>query len=814
MKSFTRASWVGILGLQAWISGSWGICPSCTSRFKRYISSDELPFPILRPHPDPLRFPQLTRRARISEADMDQVESMYFEISIGLNRPMENDMYLFLALEAWGGDAYLFSVQGEYSGRESTDAVLSFTFHSLHLGSNQTVHRLTKVYLVDAESWRVVSSQDYIPLDTSRQRILAEKRRLEEMQNKIASDSRVLDMPAQLLLLHGAELAHFRLQNFLQRKTANENLTRLTHHLGSRSAKNLLLVHGLCSSNDAWPAEDFTNSWSYGDSTARSKSTADFAARLQETSRDQGMEAYGFSGIGHSQGGLALLHMLAFHVSGLDTLLLDTLTHGGEFKNNHRLIQSLGSPYRGSSLSFAQWLLLFSSSCEGESGQFSTDQRRDELSVIRVALEQLVTAGYRQTRDASFFVHYYATTCGNSQTTDAVVSLSDADLTNQRSPAMSGTPIDFVDNDRECHAGSFTFLGIGYRGPAQIKNKARNREMNFYAARPPLPKAANRDWLEGKPASPTLLRMILEAVMVTTRIHCRFLCDGPDVYYTISRGSGYSFPSPSYRVNEVSAVKDIGTFYSVRQHVMMVEAGEQVDFALLEDDGAWTHPVYTPSTTINVPSRSQTIAINSNAASVLMRFELQQLDTSQAFLSQYAWKASPSGACSLPCGGGTLQQNISCISHSSVHAAPTGEREVHIVPDPFCEQWDAAGPKPMAQVPCNLEPCPTIPPSEEDAPTSPDIPPPGLPTPQSPSTSPPESPASPPEDTSHAPLSPPLSNAPEGSPVPPSGDNTDPSNPPSTIGTVPSSTVQLELKSCGYTPFIICACVFAAIVAS
>ena len=719
-----------------------------------------LSFPHLKMHPTPEKFPHTTGEAWISEADMDEVESQYLEVIIHLDQPVHEKQYLYLALNAWANDTFVFSMQGEYSGKELDRAVLSFTFHSIHLQGTLTLSRLTDVQIVDAESWSVIATVGNVPLNCAKSRLLAATSTVQEMQRKLFLDSKSLEIPEGLLQFHGAEMAHFRRQSLHQRKI--KAVHKSNNSVASKiiDAKTLLLVHGLCGTDEAWPSKHFTHSWSYGDSVERSKSNAEFAARIQESTRKEGMDILGFSSVGHSQGGLALLHMLAFLMSGLDTLLIDTLTHGGRFTNNHRLIQSLGSPYRGSDLSFAQWLRLFSSSCEGKSGQFNSDQRRSELLVIRDAIKELMVAGQGQTRDASSFVHYYATTCGNSDRTDAVVSLLNADLTDKRSPVMNGIPVDFEDNDRECHTGSVSFIGLGYYGPPQIRNRARNREMDFYAARPPLAFAVNDGFRATKPTMPILLTMSIESLQVTERKHC-FFCRGPDVYYTVSRSDGYSFGGPNYRVNQLPDIEEIGTTYRVQQHTMTVEVGEQLQFSLLEDDGLLSAPVYIPATSITVPF-SSIVHIQSGAASLLIRFERKALDNTASFSSKYEWKVTAKEECSAPCGGGTLRRTVSCVSFSSVYVEL--ERDKITVSDTFCEGWDLVGDRPPELLTCNTNPCLMSPPPNApplQTPPTP-LPPPLSSPPPLPHNSPPPPPSAPPPQTPTTP--PPASDSPAHSP--------------------------------------------------
>ena len=104
----------------------------------------------------------------------------------------------------------------------------------------------------------------------------------------------------------------------------------------------LFLVHGWCSP-PAWVSSAFP-----GNTTTLIGGTAEFVDSVQSRShdnfaqriRDQGDARFsdGFSVVAHSQGGAAATHLRAFYNSGLDDITAP------------RRIQSVGTPYRGSTL--------------------------------------------------------------------------------------------------------------------------------------------------------------------------------------------------------------------------------------------------------------------------------------------------------------------------------------------------------------------------------------------------------------------------------------------------------------------------------
>lgn len=95
----------------------------------------------------------------------------------------------------------------------------------------------------------------------------------------------------------------------------------------------VMLIHGYCSDGNPWPTSDFS-------------SYAVFLDLNQNRSHDQFAQLIGsfgnnfssFGAVAHSQGGDASLHLYTYYWSGLD------------YSSGSRLIQSVGTPYQGTSL--------------------------------------------------------------------------------------------------------------------------------------------------------------------------------------------------------------------------------------------------------------------------------------------------------------------------------------------------------------------------------------------------------------------------------------------------------------------------------
>jgi len=96
----------------------------------------------------------------------------------------------------------------------------------------------------------------------------------------------------------------------------------------------LMLSHGYCSSGAIWPPADFSQPKLVFLDPNANRTNDQFAQLLAATGA--GKDSFGF--VGHSQGGLAALHLLTYYSSGLD------------FAIGPRRIQSVASPYQGTPL--------------------------------------------------------------------------------------------------------------------------------------------------------------------------------------------------------------------------------------------------------------------------------------------------------------------------------------------------------------------------------------------------------------------------------------------------------------------------------
>jgi hypothetical protein len=96
----------------------------------------------------------------------------------------------------------------------------------------------------------------------------------------------------------------------------------------------LMLVHGWCSGGSVWPAAHFSQPKIEFLDPNQNRTNDQFAQLLGQLGSNQGS----FSVVGHSQGGMAALHLMTYYVSGLDR------------GDDGRRIQSVGTPYQGTPL--------------------------------------------------------------------------------------------------------------------------------------------------------------------------------------------------------------------------------------------------------------------------------------------------------------------------------------------------------------------------------------------------------------------------------------------------------------------------------
>ncbi|TDR42593.1 hypothetical protein DFR29_108180 [Tahibacter aquaticus] len=224
---------------------------------------------------------------------------------------------------------------------------------------------------------------------------------------------------------------------------------RISEGVGQR----LLLVHGYCSGG-VWPASQFSTASSFLD-VNQNRSHDQFARLLQTF----GSTWNSFGTVAHSQGGAAALHLYTYYWSGLDNA------------TGARLMQSVGTPYKGTNLAgilatLGSW---FGVGC-GTNDNLSYNGAAAWLAGIpnsRRAKVNYYTTAFRTT---NWWTNDYCQIA-----TDLVLSDPEDGTTEQANGQLSGG-VNRGHTTGQCHTS-------GMRDPAQYLDASRNATMNSNAAR-------------------------------------------------------------------------------------------------------------------------------------------------------------------------------------------------------------------------------------------------------------------------------------------------------------------------------------------
>ncbi len=219
------------------------------------------------------------------------------------------------------------------------------------------------------------------------------------------------------------------------------------------TGSRLILVHGYCSGG-VWPTAHFTNASTFLD--ANQNRTNDQFARLIA---NFGAQWNSFGVVAHSQGGLAALHLYNYYWSGLDRA------------TGNRLIQSVGSPYRGTNLAgilatLGNW---FGVGC-GTNDNLTYSGAQAWLSGISTASRGKVNYYTTAFRTTNWWTNDYCQIA-----TDLVLSDPEDGTVEQVNGQLSGG-INRGHTVGQCHTDNM-------RDPAQYRDAARNSVMNTNAAR-------------------------------------------------------------------------------------------------------------------------------------------------------------------------------------------------------------------------------------------------------------------------------------------------------------------------------------------
>jgi len=223
------------------------------------------------------------------------------------------------------------------------------------------------------------------------------------------------------------------------------------------AAPSLILVHGYCANVNPWLSEkkDFTDA-TYFLEPSKSLTNQQFADLVVKHAEKLGMSHFG--GIGHSQGGIVLTHILNFYHTGLD------LAAKG------RKIQTVGTPFHGCSGAgtAANLINLFGYGC-GENFDLTTDGSKLWLAGITPETKKDIfyyTTTYKQ---GSLFgdACSYATNLVLNWPNDGTTELKFAQLTGATN---------LGNKEKWCHTTEMNYS-------PQYLDHTRNAEMNKAAGR-------------------------------------------------------------------------------------------------------------------------------------------------------------------------------------------------------------------------------------------------------------------------------------------------------------------------------------------
>jgi len=225
----------------------------------------------------------------------------------------------------------------------------------------------------------------------------------------------------------------------------------------SAAAPTLVLVHGYCTDVNPWIKfkQDFTDAAFFLEPSA-SLTNQQFSNLVMKSVEGLGMTSFG--GIGHSQGGLVLAHILNYYFSGLDK------------STGNRRIQSLGTPFKGNSGagSAANLIKIFGYGC-GENFDLTTDG--SSLWLVGIAPDTRNEVFYYTTtyEQGNFFGDYCSIAVNMilKWPNDGVCEEAHSDL-------KGGT--DLGNKQYWCHTTDMRYT-------AQYYDHERNKQMNSQASR-------------------------------------------------------------------------------------------------------------------------------------------------------------------------------------------------------------------------------------------------------------------------------------------------------------------------------------------
>lgn len=219
------------------------------------------------------------------------------------------------------------------------------------------------------------------------------------------------------------------------------------------TGKRLLLVHGYCSGG-VWPTSQFSSASTFLDKNQNR--SHDAFARLIKTFGNT-WNSYGI--VAHSQGGAAALHLYTYYWSGLDN------ASGG------RLIQSVGTPYKGTNLAgmLAKMGNWFGVGC-GNNSNLNYSGASAWLAGIPNSNRAKVNYYTTSFKTTNWWTNDYC-----NVVTDLVLSDPEDGTTEKVNGQLPGA-VNRGHTTGQCHTAKM-------RDPAQYLDASRNATMNTNAAR-------------------------------------------------------------------------------------------------------------------------------------------------------------------------------------------------------------------------------------------------------------------------------------------------------------------------------------------
>lgn len=393
--------------------------------------------------PDGLRYSRTTTDLyRIEKASFKLVKSVakidtsasgFGQIAIPV-KSLDNSDSVYVAAEVWGTSpngkkqaaAWIGGIAAAESNNGSTQLKLNFDMRWLKRQNLQAPLMLKSIRLQNADSHVPIASINKMPLAPSKS--VSNKLRQTDLFSR--SSTTAID---QSMLMGPAP-------------------TQAKVSIAAAGGK-LLLVHGYCSGGGAWNTNDFTDSVEFVDYNAN-RSHDEFAQLILQAGASY--PSYGI--VGHSQGGAAALHLYSRYWSGLDN------ASGG------RLIQSVGTPYQGTSLAgnLAALGKIFGVGC-GKNTDLTYSGAANWLATIPSWARAQVD--YYTTSFATKWWRYDYCHLGS----DLLLSDPEDGTTEKWAGQLSGA-VNKGHKKGWCHT-------TGMRDPAQYRDGGRNSTMNSNAAR-------------------------------------------------------------------------------------------------------------------------------------------------------------------------------------------------------------------------------------------------------------------------------------------------------------------------------------------